>query len=281
MLIEVTFFHYKCQYLNFEFEFVIICFINSEGDYQMNSYEKIIWILKRMGEIPYHLRIQELVEESGISKSGIHKILQNLKEGGFVIQDKETKKYSLGPELYRLGNVYIEKKEIYHIAYPIMKKLSEMTNKTISIGIFEDEEAILAYKIESSTKSRLIGRLGTVYPLNAGGIGKVLHAYNSLDSLLQGENNLFLPKLTKHTIDNYDDLLKEFLNIRRNGIAVSREEHNNGSIGIAAPIFDSKGRVLYSLCLAGPSDTFNENDIDEYKVIIKNAAKEISDHLKF
>lgn len=246
----------------------------------MNSYEKIIWILKRMGEIPYHLRIQELVEESGISKSGIHKILQNLKEGGFVIQDKETKKYSLGPELYRLGNVYIEKKEIYHIAYPIMKKLSEMTDKTISIGIFEDGEAILAYKIESSIKNRLIGRLGTVYPINAGGIGKVLHAYNSLDTLLQDENNMFLPKLTEYTIDNHQELLKEFLNIRRNGVVVSKEEHNKGSVGVAAPIFDHKGRVLYCICLAGSIENFSDSDIDEYKVIVKNAAKDISKILK-
>jgi len=246
----------------------------------MTSYEKIIWILKRMGESPYYLRIQELVEESGISKSGIHKILQSLKKGGFVIQDKETKKYSLGPELYRLGNVYIEKKEIYHIAYPIMKNLSEITNQTISIGVFEDGEAILAYKIESSIKNRLIGKLGTVYPINAGGIGKILHAYNSLDNLLQDENDLFLPKLTEYTIDDHNDLLNEFLDIRKNGVVISNEEHNRGSIGVASPIFDHRGKALYCICLAGSIENFTDNNIDKYKIMIKEAAQNISEILK-
>jgi IclR family KDG regulon transcriptional repressor len=242
----------------------------------MTSYEKMIWILKRMGETPYYLRIQELVEESGISKSGIHKILQNLKKGGFVVQDRETKKYSLGPEIYRLGNVYIEKKEIYHIAYPIMKNLSELTNQTISIGTFEGGEAILAYKIESSVKNRLVGRLGTVYPINAGGIGKILHAYNSLDNLLQGEKKLFLPKLTEYTIDNHNDLLNEFLNIRKDGVVISNEEHHKGSIGVASPIFDHRGKALYCICLAGSVENFRDKDIDEYKIMVKKAAKDIS-----
>jgi IclR family KDG regulon transcriptional repressor len=239
----------------------------------------MIWILKRMGETPYYLRIQELVEESGISKSGIHKILQNLKKGGFVVQDMETKKYSLGPEIYRLGNVYIEKKEIYHIAYPIMKNLSELTNQTISIGTFEGGEAILAYKIESSVKNRLVGRLGTVYPINAGGIGKILHAYNSLDNLLQGEKNLFLPKLTEYTIANHNDLLNEFLNIRRDGVVISNEEHHKGLIGVASPIFDHRGKALYCICLAGSVENFRDKEIDEYKIMVKKAAKDISDIL--
>ena len=85
----------------------------------MNSTEKIIWLLKRLGEPPYTISLTELSKEIGFSKSGIYKILLTLVSEGLVIQDMNTKKYSLGPALFRLGNIYSEQKGIKDISFPI------------------------------------------------------------------------------------------------------------------------------------------------------------------
>ena len=41
----------------------------------MNSIEKAVWLLKRLGEPPFELGMTELAEEIGYDTSRIHKIL--------------------------------------------------------------------------------------------------------------------------------------------------------------------------------------------------------------
>ncbi|MBW1972499.1 MAG: helix-turn-helix domain-containing protein, partial [Deltaproteobacteria bacterium] len=49
--------------------------------------------------------LDEIAKSVKLSKSTAFRILQNLKEEGFVTQHKERETYSLGPEIFRLGKV--------------------------------------------------------------------------------------------------------------------------------------------------------------------------------
>lgn len=44
-----------------------------------------------------------------------------------MVQKQSTKKYSVGPALYRLGSVYSERKGIWDIASPVLKAISKIT----------------------------------------------------------------------------------------------------------------------------------------------------------
>lgn len=242
----------------------------------INSTEKVLWILNRLGLIPYEMGITELANELEMSKSGVHKIITTLQEGGFVVQNVATKKYSLGPALLRLGGIYTEQKKIYDISYPIMKMISDVTQETISIGLREGNDAIVAYRIDSSKVIRLHRKIGTKYPINAGATGKLLAAYHDekiIKSILEEKK---LEKYTEYTNLNTEDLLLEYEKIRKNGYAISNSEKNIGNFAIAAPIFDKDGKVWSCLSLVGLSENFTEEKIKSFTELLVNGALEIS-----
>ncbi len=242
----------------------------------MNSTEKVLWLLNRLGDPPYDMGLTELSKEIGFSKGGIYKILTTLVENGFVVQDSHTKKYNLGPALHRLGNIYSEQKGIYEASQPVMKAISEITKETVSIGIREGNDAILAYKIEGPKIVRLYRKVGLKFPMNAGAIGKLLAAYHDTESIEQILQDTELQAKTDNTIINPEKLLKEFEKIRKNGYAISDEENGIGNFGIAAPIYDANGEVWSCLSLAGSKEEFNEKRIKTWIPIIVNGAMEIS-----
>ncbi len=113
----------------------------------MNSHEKLIRILKRFGEPPYEMGITELSREMGVSKSGIHKIIRSLVQESLLVQNPSTRKYSLGPLVFRLGNVYSDSKGIWDVSHTIMHSLADRTGASVLIGIREGDDPILAYKL--------------------------------------------------------------------------------------------------------------------------------------
>lgn len=247
----------------------------------MNSAEKQIWLLKRLGEAPYEMSLTELSKEMGYAKSGLYKILSVLEREGFVLQNGSSKKYSLGPALYQLGTVYSDKKGLWPLAEPIMQRVSRLTEETVSIGIWEGNAAILAYKIESPHAIRLERKIGQRLPVNAGAIGKLLTAFQD-----QGKVNRLLRELTfnqtaQNTITDLCELEAEYERIRQQGYAISDEENTPGAFGISAPIRDQSGMVSACLCVAGPKERFTPNKVNDWIKVVMDGAAEISRLLGF
>ncbi len=117
------------------------------GGVALNSIEKVLWLIKRLGEPPYEMGLTELSREMGYGKSGVYKILSVLMAEKFVSQNPDNKRYYLGHILYRLGNVYIEQKRIWEVVEPIMREIVKITGETVSIGIREGDDTILAHFI--------------------------------------------------------------------------------------------------------------------------------------
>lgn len=242
----------------------------------LNSTEKVIWLLKRLGDTPYELSLTQLSREIGYPKSGIYKILLALQKDGLILQNRDNKKYSVGPTLFRLGSLYNEIKGVASIADPIMHSLAVQTKETISLGIREQDEAVLIHKIESPHAIRLFGKLGQHYPLNAGAIGKLLAAHHAPDRIEKLLSTVKLEEYTEKTIIDPLELQQEYAKIRQQGYAVSDEEKITGAFGLAAPVKNSDGQVFATLCVAGPKDRFPAEKQQLWIPLLIDAAAELS-----
>ena len=242
----------------------------------INSTEKVIWLLKRLGEPPYELSLTQLSNEIGYPKSGISKILLALQVEGLILQKRENKKYSIGPALFRLGSLYNEIKGITSVADPVMQNLASQTKETVSLGVREHEEAIMIHKIESPHAIRLFGKLGQRYPMNAGAIGKLLAAHLDPDRTEEMLRSAILEKQTENTITEPAELMKEYEIIRQRGYAISNEEKQPGAFGIAAPVMNAEGHVFAALCIAGPKERFSESNQQRWIPLLLGAADELT-----
>ena len=245
----------------------------------MNSTEKVLYILRRLGDPPYEWGVTELANDIGCVKSGVFKIMSDLVNAGFVIQDPSSKKYCIGSTMYRLGCIYSERRGIWSVAEDIVKRLSSNITETVSIGIMDGKDPIIAYKVESDQAIRLYGKLGTKFPIHAGAIGKLLTAYQDPDAVKALLATTPLQKKTPNTIVDPEVLLQEYDRIRKQGYALSEEENSLGAYGISAPIRDAARKVVACICVAGPIQRFTPEKRKEWIPRVIKAADEISARL--
>ena len=69
--------------------------------------------------------------------------------------------------------------------------------------------------------------------------------------------------------------------IRAQGYATSRDELIQGAVAIAAPFFESSGRVIGSLGVFGPSARLSEELVQSYGSLLAQEAAQLSAALGF
>lgn len=248
---------------------------------QLNSTEKVIWLLKRLGEPPYEIGLTELSNEIGHAKSGIYKTLNTLINHGFVYQDLNTKKYCLGPTLHRLGTLYNEPKGILSYAEPIVTNIANATMESIYIGMRQGDRVIVVYGKESPHSLRLFTKLGQLCPINAGSIGKLMAAFDSPERIQLMLTQTPLIQKTLNTIIDPEKLLMEYETIRSQGYSISNQEHCIGAFGIAAPIRNHSNQVIACLNMSGPKDRFTSDKVVEWTHLIIQGANEITSRISY
>lgn len=243
----------------------------------MNSIEKITWILKRLGEPPYEMGLSTLSKEMGYGRSGIFKILAVLIKENFVSQDPETKRYSLGPVLFRLGNIYKTEKNLLEIAEPVMKNLLKISGESVGLCIREGDNAVLAHQVVSDQHLRFEGKIGTRLAPNRGAQGKLMAAYETEERIREILSTATFEKRTPRTLTRPEELAREYEKIRSLGYSLSDEESYPGIRAIAAPIRNRHGEIWASIAIAGPTVRLSMETLQELVPLVLDAASKISE----
>ena len=85
-----------------------------------------------------------------------------------------------------------------------------------------------------------------------------------------------LKKLTENTITNPDKLLTHLKEIRKAGVAVSKQEITAGAWGVAAPIYNIHQKVIAGLVVTGPIQRLDDKKLQKNKKIVIEYARKIS-----
>jgi IclR family transcriptional regulator, KDG regulon repressor len=242
----------------------------------MNSFEKVTWLLKRLGEPPFEMGLSEMAKEIGTGRSGLFKIMGVLLKDNFVVQDPQTKKYSLGPVLFRLGNTFKQEKSILEIAEPHLRELAARSGESVGLCIREGDIAVLAHQIVSDQPLRFEGKIGSRLGPNRGAQGKLMAAYEPEERIREILLSTPLEARTPNTITDPERLFGEFSLIREQGFATSDEESFEGIRAIAAPVRNRHGEVWASLAIAGPTVRLTTNQVNEFLPIVIETADKIS-----
>lgn len=237
------------------------------------SLLKAIAILKSFSPEESELGATEIARKNNISLTTAHRILSTLTKGGLLQQDKTSAKYSIGCDLYVLGNLYLGTATMLKVSEPVMKVLNDLTGEAISLSIL-DEKGYVTIVLREETKFplRIGAHIGVSSPAYATARGKAL-----LSELTDAEiDRLFsrdaLKPLTKKTISTKTKLKMELEQVRRSGIAMSEGESIEGADGIASIIREASGKAIGSIAISLPSVRMNRRKRNEYSELIKRAA---------
>lgn len=248
----------------------------------LNSVEKALVVLNQLRRPPFSFNLTEVASILQITKPGALKILNTLEKSGFVVKNTRTKHYSLGPSLFRLGNVYQETKGITEIAQPVLRSLAEMAQGTAYVTLWEQSEAFIILKEENpndylySLKTLQLNQVfGDSIPIHCGASAKLLAAFQNpreVEKILEAQG---LPKCGPNTILSKESLFEEYRKIREQGYAISDEEYDTGLVALSVPLFDEANRAVIALSLACHKIRMPLDGMMEFLPVLRSSARQM------
>lgn len=221
--------------------------------------------------------ISQLSRDLGIPKSSISDILYSLLSLGYLSYDNEQlKTFRLGNNALKFGLSALRQYDFLEIARPHLKQLHTECGFTVFTGIEVGESVTFVDKIEGRAAVKFSDGIGSSKPLHLTAIGKILLAGHSNDEILDIVGDTCYDVRTRNSLKNSRALLADIQKVRRRGYALENFEENEYTYGIAAPVFDMRGKVCAGIGISVFSADITEEQIPALIKSVCEAAKRIS-----
>ncbi|GEK34818.1 IclR family transcriptional regulator [Kurthia sibirica] len=243
----------------------------------VQSIERAFVLLEFLSDYPDGMKITTLANESGLSKSTVHRLLSTLIELNYVKQNRVTEEYQISFKALYLTRNILSSSPLISTANPILHKLVDDINETVHLCIENDEKIIYIDKIKSNQPIQMSSKIGSTAPMYCTGIGKMLLSDTENTVLDDIISRISFIKRTENTITTSKDFKVEIQKIRSQGYALDNIENENEIRCIAAPIYDYTGRIIASFSVSGLSTHITLERIEESLANqLLKAAQEIS-----
>ena len=239
---------------------------------------KAIAILKHLASHPAAAGVQQIARELGLNVSTVHRLLQLLVQDGMVSYDSETRTYTVGTECVRLATNLLGSNSLVGRVRPYIAQLAVELNETCAFTLYEPATAtkIVAVVERGGHALGYEYEVGTRDGVHAGASGKSILAFlpdDEIEAILQRS----LPHLTEFTVVDPGELREQVRQIRKQQYATSHGERVPGAgIGIGAPAFGARGRVIGSVVVTIPDFRWRASRLSKVAKQVIAAAAAVS-----
>jgi DNA-binding IclR family transcriptional regulator len=250
------------------------------ADKKPNSIEKALDVLHAFTPYNREMGTGEISQELGLHKATASRILRTLADKGFLQQNQETKKFSLGPAASDIGRAYNNglSSNLVQLAKPHIDDLRSSLEETVVLEVLSGTSTVMAYVAEGPQRVRIAGTVGDRLPAHAAAGAKAILAFSPSDVVDRfiGDE---LPRLTPNTITSAKAYKRGLEEIRRVGYSLDQEEIDIGINAVGVPIFDREDKPVAAVVVAGPSQRIKGKKDSAVVTRARKTAAEISERL--
>ncbi|MFC6882482.1 MULTISPECIES: IclR family transcriptional regulator [Actinomadura] len=215
----------------------------------VQSIERAAAILRLLAASPGRLGAGEIAGSLGLARGTAHGILRTLELVGFVERDEATGKYQLGAALLHLGTSYLDVNELRSRAINWADALASRSGEAVRIGTLLDGRVLVVHHVFRPDDSLQAMDVGTLLPLHATALGKVLLAHDA--HAAASVRDAVLEPYCRRTVTDHKELGRALARVRDNGWASEVEELSIGEAAVAAPIRGHGGLVVGAIGVSG------------------------------
>ena len=250
---------------------------HSSGD---GTVGKALYVLDMVAAAGRPVRFSELLSESIHPKATLYRLLQTLVNQGMLAYDTGQQTYSLGIRLVRLAHAAWRQSSIAPIARPVIDDLAAKVGETVHLAQMDGGQVLYVDKRNATVPVEMFAQTGKVGPGYCTGVGKALMAF--MDETRQAEviqkQSFF--RFTPNTLTDAEQLQRELVAIRADGVAFDREEHEPGIICIAAPILVEGRRAIAAVSITTTTQRNRLEDLDKLRPDLLETASRIAAEAK-
>jgi DNA-binding IclR family transcriptional regulator len=243
----------------------------------IQSIERAAAVLRLLGGAGRPLALAEVAAPLDLPRPTAHGILRTLRDVGFVEQDRDTGRYTLGGDLRRLDGGGWDRHELRSRAMNWADSLAGSAGQEVLLGMPAGAGVELVHHVFRPDGSPQSLRTGEVLPLHATAVGKCLLAFAPV--AVSPPHQVDLQPYTGRTVTTVGRLSEQLALARRRGWASEVGEHRSGVGGVAAPVRTGGGLVVGALAIEGPvEETFGSGGMPAPLLVsqLARAAREIS-----
>lgn len=223
------------------------------------------------------LSISQAAEVSATSSSSAYRLLRALSNAGLIERDPNTGRFRPGPDLLRMAAHILASADIRRMAMESMVELVEQWQETVTLCLRTSRDQVLYFdRVPSPRWLQYVVPLGEAAQLHVGSSGRAILAYMRPDEIDQ----VLSQKLESFTASTPTDpaaIKEELALVHRRGYALSYGERVDGAVGVSAPVFDARDRVIGALLLSIPLSHMEEiGDVDVVGKSVRQVADQVS-----
>ena len=197
--------------------------------------------------------LEELTRASGLPKPSVYRILQLLIRGELVEREVAAKRYIVGPRVAALSLAVQMRSPMRRERHAILSRLVDEIGETCNFTMLDGNEAVYVDRVETQAIVRLHMKIGSRVPLHCTASGKLFLARLPPPAVRRLLRSAPLKRYTDRTITGVDALERELAKIRASGIGTDSGEFLDGSVCLAVPVIDPRGRVCAAVAVHGPA----------------------------
>lgn len=210
----------------------------------IQSVDRAIQILAALTE-ERRLGVSELADRLGLAKGTVHGLLKTLAGRAMVERDATSGKYTLGPAVLAMGNVYLSAHDLRARSLRWVTLLGDGTGLAVRLGVLVWPRVLVITHLPAAGTEVQLSEVGLGMPAHATCLGKAILAFRADRAQLVGAETL--PALTGRTLTEPATLNTALASVAESGIAYERQEAVVGEGGVAGAIFGADGTVLGSV----------------------------------
>lgn len=240
------------------------------------SLRRGISLLRMIARMPQDgSRLKDLAEALAMPTASVHRLLADLVAEGLVEQDKRTKRYRLGLELFELASKAGDPGRLREIARPFLLRLSSTFNESIFLMVRSGFDSVCLDRSEGPFAIRTFtGEIGGRAALGLGQAGIVILAFlaeHDREEVLQYN----MPRLRERGVDELY-LRSEIARARELGYAGRTVGMLPGIAAVAVPLLDRQERAFGALSITSISERLPDERLAIVSQLLQREARRIS-----
>jgi len=220
--------------------------------------------------------LQGLVEETGLPKPTLHRMLQQLEAAGMLQRDSDGRQYGTGARLRRLAENLLLNDTIHGARHAVLRQLVEEVGESCNITALSGSEVLYLDRVETAAPLRFYLHPGSRVPAHCSASGKLFLAQMTPAQRRRLLANAPLMQYTTRTLTNLNALEAEIEQVRELGYAFDNEEFLPGLFCIAVLVPAPEGRSNMGLAMQAPIMRMTERNALDSLPALRRAASALA-----
>ncbi len=237
---------------------------------------KALDLLDDIASIGLPVRFSDLLARNPYPKATLHRLLQTLTNQGMLEHDPVEHSYRPGLRLVRLAHAAWAQSSLAPIARPHLDGLAARLGETVHLAQLDNGHVLYVDKRNAARPVDMFSQAGKIGPAYCTGVGKAMLAFLDPGALDAALSRQAFHRFTPATLTDAAALRVELADIRANGLAFDREEHEPGIICMAVPIVSARGRALGGLSVTSTTKRHRLDELGAYAPDLAAAAAAIA-----